>query len=646
MLGSGSAPQEEVWGHKAAGLHFMLAAGLPCPAALVAATADGIAPVVERAAEWEWPDPPLLLAVRASPATALPGKLPTLLDVGWHDRVHAWLSNWAGEAAAWQVALRYFSQAVPWLMISDPGEAAGLAAHLGNQNAELQGATPAQLQQRVAQVRQTLTVDEGPDPMGTWREQLPLALRAVLRSTDMVDMMVVAAVVQPMVRAEKGGAGVALSRHPHKGNPGPVGEFVAGQGGDALMAGRLTPATLTGTSRNGPTLEQVSPAAVQALGMHVRTLELFRGHPVEVEFALEEGALALLQVRQASLTPAAMLVAALSLAQEGALPGRAAAALLSPEAVAQLVVTRVLAGEGTVLGHGVPASSGAAVGVAAFSSDAAVRLRGEGKCPVLVVRDVTPDDVEGLKASVAVVTARGGTTSHAAVMSRTMGLPCVVHVQDLLRVDAQMGANMRSGARLVESELVTVDGSVGLFCLGRLPLVAGPGHPALGRWVALARLHTRMGVCVLPGSQGPTQVEATLPLPAGWVTSAEEPPLPQHMLPVAQVAGLAVPGSLAAVWRNWLDEHAPYVPLGTLGMPAPGGNPAFVVVEDPTGVVVPQDVELCVVVDPRHVPCAQQVSAWADAGVTRLGCPPGTAAAWLAAALRSETGVSKIDRSA
>lgn len=346
-------------------------------------------------------------------------------------------------------------------------------------------ATATDWHRRLAAGLRMSEVDIPDDPV----EQLDLAIRAVLVSwhapraatyralRGIPDDLGTAVVVQALVFGDRDGrsaSGVALSRDPRTGAPGPYGEVLLGAPGEDLVSGRVSARPLAD-------LATVAPAAATELTTALRRVEAHRGEVCEVEFTVESGRLWLLQLRATGLAGRAAIRAAVDLADEGVVD-RATALLRITAADLRAAATPRLAAGAELLAAGLGACPGIATGRLATTSAVAVSMAAAG--PVILARQQTsPQDMAGIAAAAGLVTARGGATSHAAVVARSLGRPAVVGAAGL---DVADGRLLVGGRALDEGTVLTVDGGAGLVALGEWPVEAGTADEQLDRLLSWA----------------------------------------------------------------------------------------------------------------------------------------------------------------
>lgn len=399
------------------------------------------------------PSAPLLVSVRSGAAVSMPGMLDTVLDVGATDAVAAALAEQTGDVAfardTQERSARSWAAVVGAPRPPDPVEqlVAAVCAVFDSWTGE-----------RARHYRQAEGIDES---LGT------------------------AVTVQAMVfgnRGERSGTGVAFSRDPSTGAPGPVGDFLVGAQGEDVVDGTRSTERLDALARRWP---DVWAELVQVTARLERDL----GDAVDVEFTVEDGRLWILQARPAKRSPLAELRIAIDLADDPTF------AIDRAGAVARC--RHLLDGDrrwsgpagaaddrAEVIAAGIAAAPGRAVGVLCTDVDQTVALASDGADVVLARRETSPADVRGMAAAVGLVTSVGGLVSHAAIVARSWGLPAVVGAAELVIRDGEGVEG--PGGRAAEGEVVTVDGDGGRLLRGAHPLAGGvPEELAvLRRWAA------------------------------------------------------------------------------------------------------------------------------------------------------------------
>lgn len=468
-------PEEriELLGGKGAGLARMTALGMPVPPGFTLTT-RACRRYLERGWDAELdasvrthvrrleedtgrrlgdPAAPLLVSVRSGAAVSMPGMLDTVLDVGMTEAVAAALAEETGDVAfardTLERAARSWTAVVGSRRPTDPVEQVAAAVR-----AVFDSWTGA----RARHYRLVEGIDES---LGT------------------------AVTVQAMVfgnRGERSGTGVAFSRDPSSGAPGPVGDFLARAQGEDVVGGTRSTDPLDALALRWP---HVWDELVEITAR----LEHEIDDAVDVEFTVEDGRLWILQARRAKRSPLAELRIAIDLADDPSFDLDRAAAVARCRHLLDRdgpwsAPTGTADDDADVVARGLGAAPGRAVGVLCTDVDRAVTLEAEGVDVVLARRETSPADVRGMAAAVGLVTSIGGLVSHAAVVARSWGLPAVVGAAELVLHD---GDGVEGpGGRVAEGEVVTVDGDTGRLLRGSHPRAGGvPEELAvLRRWAA------------------------------------------------------------------------------------------------------------------------------------------------------------------
>jgi pyruvate,orthophosphate dikinase len=494
----------ELLGGKGIGLAEMTQLGIPVPAGFTITTdacraymtAGGVVPdgldveVDEHVAELErragkrFGDDadPLLVSVRSGAAISMPGMMDTILNLG--------LGDTAAEGLATSTRSARFAYDSYRRLVQMYGEVVdGVDGHRFEQAlADLKH------ERRIAQdvdlteddLRELVEVFKGiyEDATGSGfpqsaSDQLRRAYRAVFdswnapraqvyrRTYDISDDLGTAVNVVQMVfgnRGERSGTGVCFTRDPSTGERVLFGEFLQNAQGEDVVAGIRTPEPIA-------RLRKLMP---EAYGQLVETLERLESHYrdlQDVEFTVEEGTLYLLQTRTGKRTAAAALRVAAEMVDEGLVTREEAVARIDAGQLDQLLHPRIdPAAEIEVVARGLNASPGAASGAIVLDADTAEQRGKAGEAVVLVRWETTPDDIHGLIQARGVLTAHGGMTSHAAVVARGMGKPCVAGCEALL-IDLAARTATIAGHELAEGDVLTIDGAAGTVILGPVPLV-------------------------------------------------------------------------------------------------------------------------------------------------------------------------------
>nr|MEC9421377.1 pyruvate, phosphate dikinase [Pseudomonadota bacterium] len=285
--------------------------------------------------------------------------------------------------------------------------------------------------------------------------------------------------VQAMVfgnMGESSATGVAFTRNPSTGENALYGEFLVNAQGEDVVAGIRTPQDITEKARIGagsssPSLEALMPEAFAEFQTYCAKLEAHYRDMQDLEFTIEKGKLWMLQTRSGKRTAKAALKIAVDMVAEGLLGEEEAIGRVEPAALDQLLHPTIdPKAKRDVITTGLPASPGAASGAIVFSSDEAEKAKAEGRKVILVRVETSPEDIHGMHAAEGILTSRGGMTSHAAVVARGMGKPCVAGA-GMLRIDYRNGVINAAGRQLKEGDIITIDGATGQVLVGEVEML-------------------------------------------------------------------------------------------------------------------------------------------------------------------------------
>ncbi|MGC0416989.1 pyruvate, phosphate dikinase [Embleya sp. AB8] len=430
------------------------------------------------------PDDPLLVSVRSGARFSMPGMMDTILDVGLNDASVFGLAKASGrERFAWDSYRRLVQMYGTTVLgvaaarfedvLTRRRAERGLADDLGFEVSDLAGI--------VEEFKAVIGQDTGEEFPQDPRAQLDRAVRAVFRSwtgerarvyrrrEHIPDDLGTAVTVQAMVFGNSGpdsGTGVAFTRDPATGRAGVYGDYLPDAQGEDVVSGVRNALPLQ-------ELEALDPRSYERLTGILGLLETHYRDLCDVEFTIERGRLWILQTRVGKRTAEAAFRIACALVDEGLIDWPQALSRVDGGQLDQLTFPRFDAhGDATLLARGVPASPGAAVGAVVFDVPEATRRAAAGEPVVLVRPETSPDDLPGMIAAEAVVTGRGGKTSHAAVVARGMGKVCVCGAADLDIDVAGRRCTGADGTVVAEGTTVSVDGTAGTVYVGALPLVA------------------------------------------------------------------------------------------------------------------------------------------------------------------------------
>jgi pyruvate, orthophosphate dikinase len=478
-----SAPGgRELLGGKGVGLAEMTQLGIPVPAGFTITTdacraylasgkelPDGLEDEIEvhllrleehTGKRFGDPEDPLLVSVRSGAAVSMPGMMDTVLNLGMNDEAAEGLDSRVG----WDSYRR---------LIQMYGEVVeGIDPHRFDEA----GDEPRQQAERFKRVYEEELGRPFPQDA---RGQLIRAVRAVFESWDtpraqvyrrangIPDDLGTAVNVVQMVFGNKGetsGTGVCFTRDPSTGERLPFGEFLVDAQGEDVVAGTRTPEPLDRMRDRLPDAYEQLIDTMDRLERHYRDVQ-------DIEFTVEDGTLYLLQTRTAKRTAAAALKAAVDMAAEGLISKEEAVARIDPGQLDQLLHPMIDPQAGyEVAVRGLNASPGAASGAIVLDADTAADRGAAGESVILVRWETTPDDIHGMIQAQGILTAHGGMTSHAAVVARGMGKPCVAGCEGL-SIDLGTRTARIGEHDLNEGDVITINGATGEVVVGEVPLV-------------------------------------------------------------------------------------------------------------------------------------------------------------------------------
>jgi pyruvate,orthophosphate dikinase len=502
----GDATMRDLLGGKGAGLAEMTRAGLPVPPGFTITTqacndyfangermpgelwADTLTAIqaVERETGKGFgrADNPLLVSVRSGARFSMPGMMDTVLNLGLNEEtLHGLIALTGNERFGWD-AYRRFVAMFGRIVMGVPGEAFDEALDAAKHRRGVSADTDldaSDLLGVAGEFRRIVLEKTGRPFPSDPHEQLDLAIKAVFASwfgkrahdyreyNGIAHDLGTAVNVVTMVFGNMGddsGTGVAFTRDPNTGQRELYGEFLTNAQGEDVVAGIRTPQPIS-------QLRDVMPAVYGEFRQIAERLERHYRDMQDLEFTIERGRLYMLQTRSGKRTAAAAVKIAADMVDEGIITRAEAVQRIEPAQVDQLLRNQFDPKARTAavrIAKGLNASPGAAVGVAVFDADRAAERAAGGEAVILVRIETSPDDFHGMAPSVGVLTARGGATSHAAVVARQIGKPCVAGVTELMINYAQRRAEA-GGRTFSEGDWISLDGSTGEVFLGRLPTV-------------------------------------------------------------------------------------------------------------------------------------------------------------------------------
>jgi pyruvate, orthophosphate dikinase len=437
---------------------------------------------------------PLLVSVRSGARASMPGMMDTVLNLGLNDATVAALAAKSGNR---RFALDSYRRFIT--MYSDV--VLGIDHHhfeeILDDYKDRNGYTldtdldADDLESLVGRYKERVQEERGEpfpqDPnaqlwgaisavFGSWMNQRAITYR---RLHNIPESWGTAVNVQAMVFGNMGDSsatGVAFTRNPSTGEKKLYGEYLINAQGEDVVAGIRTPQEITEAARkeadsDKPSMEKALPEAFAALKRIQGTLERHYRDMQDLEFTVEQGKLWMLQTRSGKRTAQAALRIAVDLAQEKLIDKKEAVKRIDPASLDQLLHPTIdPKAERNVIATGLPASPGAACGEIVFSSDEAETLKGQSRKVILVRVETSPEDIHGMHAAEGILTTRGGMTSHAAVVARGMGKPCVSGAGSL-RVDYRNQTLTAGGTVLRKGDTLTIDGSTGQVLVGAVPML-------------------------------------------------------------------------------------------------------------------------------------------------------------------------------
>jgi pyruvate,orthophosphate dikinase len=532
---AGRAGMRNLLGGKGAGLAEMAQLGLPVPPGFTITTEvcthfydngstypKDLKPQVEAALaeigritgkKFGDGENPLLVSVRSGARASMPGMMDTVLNLGLNDVTVAALAEKSGDKRFAYDSYRRFITMYADVVL-------GIAHHhfeeILDEHKDRNGYTldtdleAAEWEQIVAQFKERVEKETGrpfpQDPhaqlwgaigavFGSWMNQRAITYR---RLHAIPESWGTAVNVQAMVfgnMGETSATGVAFTRNPSTGEKKLYGEFLINAQGEDVVAGIRTPQEITEEARNDsgsdkPSMESAMPQAFAKLKRIHVALEKHYRDMQDLEFTVEQGKLWMLQTRNGKRTAMAALRIAVELAQEKLISKEEAVTRIDPASLDQLLHPTIdPEAERKIIATGLPASPGAACGEIVFSSEDAELLKSQGHKVILVRVETSPEDIHGMHAAEGILTTRGGMTSHAAVVARGMGKPCVAGA-GALRVDYRAQTMTAGGVTMKKGDTLTIDGSIGQVLAGKVamrqPELAGE-FGTLMKWADAAR---------------------------------------------------------------------------------------------------------------------------------------------------------------
>ena len=460
--------------------------------AQVQAALDGVAEITGR--RFGDPEKLLLVSVRSGARASMPGMMDTVLNLGLNDQTVEALARDSGDPRFAYDSYRRFIQMYSDVVLGLDDEYFEeiLEDEKAGRGYEYDTDLTAEDWQQVialykAKVEEELDEPFPQDPhaqlwgaigavFSSWMNPRAITYR---RLHDIPESWGTAVNIQAMVfgnMGETSATGVAFTRNPSTGEKRLYGEFLINAQGEDVVAGIRTPQNLTEEARieagsDKPSMEKAMPEAFAAFVEIADKLERHYRDMQDLEFTIERGRLWMLQTRSGKRTARAALKIAVDMASEGLITEAEAVARIDPASLDQLLHPTIdPKATRDVIAVGLPASPGAATGEIVFTSDEAEEMRAQNRKAILVRVETSPEDIHGMHASEGILTTRGGMTSHAAVVARGMGKPCVSGA-GTLRVDARAGTLVAMGRTFHRGDIITIDGTTGQVLKGAVPML-------------------------------------------------------------------------------------------------------------------------------------------------------------------------------
>ncbi len=512
----GAGDMRNLLGGKGANLHEMASMGLPVPpgftittevctyfyankenypAEFAAQVTDAIGEVGRQTGHvFGDSDNPLLLSVRSGARASMPGMMDTVLNLGLNDASVETLAKSSGDARFAYDSYRRFIQMYSNVVLDvdvhnfedileDYKERKGFSLDT-DLSADDWRKVIVDYKAKVQEETGKPFPQEPKDQLwgaigavfGSWMNQRAITYR---RLNHIPADWGTAVNVQAMVFGNMGdtsATGVAFTRNPSTGENALYGEFLINAQGEDVVAGIRTPQNITETARKAsgsdkPSLESAMPEVFRQFKETTEILEKHYRDLQDMEFTVERGKLWMLQTRNGKRTARAALRIAVDMANEGLITKEEAIARVEPQALDQLLHPMIdPKGKPPAIATGLPASPGAASGEIVFSAEQAETLRQAGRKCILVRVETSPEDITGMHAAEGILTTRGGMTSHAAVVARGMGKPCVSGAGSV-RIDYAKQTMTAGGVTLKKGEVLTIDGASGEVMKGAVPMV-------------------------------------------------------------------------------------------------------------------------------------------------------------------------------
>ena len=527
LFSEGDATMRDLLGGKGAGVAEMTNAGLPVPPGFTITTEacreyyatgrkfpDGMweqtlaaLKEIEKQTGKRFGDPntPLLVSVRSGAKFSMPGMMDTVLNLGLNEQTLEGLIRLTNNPRFGYDAYRRFIQMFGKIVL---GIDAAKFEHALEAKKQQKGAkldtdlTAEDLKEVAAEFKEIFKRETGIDFPTDPYEQLRMAINAVFsswgnkRAVDYRNFHKIphdlgtAVNVQTMVFGNMGndsGTGVAFTRNPATGEKALYGEYLTNAQGEDVVAGIRTPQKISHLQQEMPEVYEQFRQNAERMEKHYRDMQ-------DLEFTIERGKLYMLQTRSGKRTAQAAVKIAVDMVNEGLISKEEAVMRVEPVQIEQLLHRRIdPTAQLQIIAKGLNASPGAASGKAVFDADDAEHMAKAGEKVILVRPETNPDDVHGMLVAQGILTARGGATSHAAVVARGLGKPCVSGCE-ALRIDLEQRRFTANGVTVKEGDLISINGSTGEVILGAVPMIEPEMSAEMKQLLSWADEIRRLGV--------------------------------------------------------------------------------------------------------------------------------------------------------
>ncbi len=511
-------------------------------------------------------DNPLLVSVRSGAKFSMPGMMDTVLNLGLNPQTLEGLAELTNDRRFALDAYRRFIQMFGKIVLGIDAEKFEHRLDQAKQRAKVKTdpeLKPEQLEKLVKEFKEIVLKESGKPFPDEPLEQLRAAIEAVFSSWNnkraidyrrfnkIPDDLGTAVNVQTMVFGNMGndsGTGVAFTRDPNTGEKVLYGDYLANAQGEDVVAGIRTPQPISSLKKQMPDVYREFETNAERLEKHYRDVQ-------DLEFTVEKRKLWMLQTRSAKRTAQAAVKIAVDMVHEGLISEDEAVQRVEPAQVDQLLHPRVdPKAKVKVIAKGIDASPGAASGKAVFDADRAEERGKKGEAVILVRIETNPDDVHGMIAAQGVLTARGGKTSHAAVVARGMGKPCVAGAESL-KIDLDKRVFSVNGATVKEGDLITINGTTGEVMLGSVPMIEPAINKDLNQVLTWADSRRRLGVWANADYPRDAKVARGYGAQGIGLCRTEHMFMEQERLPIVQNMILAEDETER---RKWLKELLPF----------------------------------------------------------------------------------------